>query len=786
MALAVKFLLDYDDEAENTSWSAEILQEGYGGGVLTPIMGGNPVQVLMRDIDDPFTPVCHTEATVTLVSETLGQYDEFKTADVFEYVLRLKRAGSIYWQGPLITEPFTEPFISAPYDVKLKFGDGLSELQYERFDVGGVLQSGFETVIDILVKCFDKLPISRGFREIINVFEDSMDDADTKGLFEQLIIFEPAFWERDFDDGIKGEDCLKIIEGIMYSLKCRLIVSEDKYYIIRIGETKTGGVVKHVDYDSTGTVTGNSTIDLRKPVTLSDDTLPDLLAHLNGASIDLYKQYQEVEFRYSSKNITSINNSILINGEFDGGFELENGSPVPLNYTRSTAVNTVLGVTPTALHLDESNASLAEFTAPGVFTFVPIETRLVMEDALLINTRIVNSPARIKPDIPPFTPVDFLAGIVNGVADQLTRETYFLQPESPADATITYKNLLTATGDHLEIRIEGWFDYTFADLTILNTTLPLIFHKWTIKLGANFYNTGTKTWSTNADARTWFRGFASQTDEWIDQTAGTKRHHFSETIVLENFPDDSVDDLTVTWFIPENYRAPDSGVDRISEVEVVFNAMELKYVSTDSTEFSIQKVLGETGSTDLRSRRYISEVRHGDGPSNFSVMSFRLPTTNLATASWSSRGGAESLPGYDILNITPIFENLGTYRLIFNGDLYGLLELHNVVSNIEGKQFLIKGMKFDTKINLYHVKLHEVGVFVPVVAFVPQFNLSGFSIPTVSDDEFIDPIETSNPSSEVNSQTNTFANTEEQTYTQTAHVQNNNDSSETADDYPIG
>ena len=778
MALGVKYRLDYDDE-QLISWRADILQEGYIGSITSVKMGGTPVMLEMRDIDDPFTPVCHSEATLTLMSESLGQFDQFKTADVFEYVLQVERDGTLFWQGTLLTEPFTEAFESAPFEIELKFSDGLSELSYERYDVSGALQSGYTSVIDILVKCLNKLPISRGFREIINLFEDNMNDADTEGLLEQLTIYEPAFWETDSDDKIKGEPCLKVIEGIMYSLKCRLIVSQDTYYIIRVAETKSTTGVKYVDYDSTGAVTGNGTIDLRKSTSGRTEVLPDLLAHLNGATIDINKQYQEVEFIYSSKNITTINNSLLINGNFNGGYELQNGSPVPLYYGRSAAVDTVLGVTPTALHLDTVFIPF-EIDTTGEGTDETNANVLVMEDALLTNTTILTNPIRDNNN-------EFLASLTPPVpAAQTTRETYYLFPESPADDTVTYKNLLYSTDDHIEIRIEGWFDYTYTNPSLGNMGMPMMFNKWKVKLGANYYNSGHKTWSTDTKSRVWDREWGNSiSDEVLEYDGGVKkrRHQFSKTIVLEKFISGSTDDLEITWFIPENMRAKGA----ISEMEIVFNQMAVKYVSDSSTEFSIQKVLGETGSTSLRTRRYKSEVRHSDGPSNFSIMSFRLPTTNLMTSSWSSRGGSESLPGYE-WDINSVFENLGTYRIIFNGDLYGLLELHNIVNLIqETKILLIKGMRFDTHHNVYELKLHEVGSFTPPpIVFIPQFDLSAFTDPTITQPTTEeDPIGATSVGAGIHSQTTTEANTEAQSYTQSTHVQTNNDTSESAGDYPL-
>lgn len=775
MALVLKYELDYADEL-GIEWRAEILQEGHSGAVKTLKMGGSPVEIEMRDIDDPFTPVCHTEATVTLLSESLGQYDEFKTADVYEYTLRLERASVLYWQGTLLTEPFTEAFESTPYDVELKFSDGLSELIWERFDVAGVLQGGFETVIDIIVKCFDKLPFDRDIREIINMFEDSMNDADTEGLLEQLSMFEQAYWEIDpSDDKIKGIPCLDVLNFLIYALKSRLIVSEDKYYIISISEMKTVGVVKYVDYDSTGTVTGNATVALSKAVTGKSVALPSKLAHLAGASIDINKQYQEVEFRYSSKNITTLDNSILINGSFNIGYDPQGGALLPPYYTRSAAVDTSLTGDATGLYLKiNENPNI---TADELIV-------LVMGESLLINTRISSRPNRDNDE-------EFLASLKESPvpATQIARETYFLKPESPFDSSITYKNLLHDTADNLEIRIKGHFDYTYADLTIFNGSVPLVFNKWTVKLGANYYNTGHRTWSTDADSRVWHRewGGLGNQDVWIDQSLGIKRHTFDAVISLGKFITTDTSDLEVTWFIPETLRAPELplGVDLISEIEIVFEHMYIKYVSDDSTEFSINKVLGETGSSTLRTRRYISEVKHGDGPSAFSVMSFRLPTNNLPTSAWSTRGGAEAIPLYEF-DINDVFENLGTYRLIFNGNLYGLLELHNLITDIEGKKFMIKGMRFNTKSNVYELKLHEIGAFSPAITFTPQFTLGGIGVIPTSEDGNPDPISLAQGGTEVTSQNNTKSNTEEQSYTQTAPVIGNNDSSDTASDYPVG
>jgi len=786
MALGVKYRLDYSDE-QLISWRADILQEGFVGSITEVKMGGKPVTIEMRDIDDPFTPVCHTEATLTLMSESLGQYDEFKTGDVYEYSLEVERDGTLFWQGILLTEPFTEAFESAPYEIELKFSDGISELSYERYDVAGTLQGEFTSVIGILVKCFNKLPISRGFREIINLFEDRMDDADAEGLLEQLIIYEPAFWEVDkSDDIIKGEPALEVIEGICYSLKCRIVVSQDIYYIIRIAETKTLGTVKYVDYNSSGTVTGNGTIDLRKDTSGRTEVLPDLLAHLSGASIDINKQYQEVEFTYSSKNITTLNNSLLVNPYFEGGYEEQNGAPVPLYWGRSDELNDLLDITPTALHLTTG------YSYPSAN--VPNDWLLVMEDDLLKKTRIRGS--YINANIDPHTSggVDYLS--------KIGREEYNLFAESPANNTITYKNLYHSTDDNIEIRIKGWFDYTYSDpyTEVLPSGIggasPLIRCSFKVILDGKYYHMDISgnfvEWSTDDNDRAHLFEWGKPTDDEIlemtdppDARPKKRRHYFDRSIILASTTSEGISNLSITWYIPDNFRVPDiEWNETISAFEIVFNSLEVNYISDSSTEFSIHKVLGETDSTTLRTRRYKSEVKHSDGPSNFSVMSFRIPT-NLITKLWSSRGGSEGLPGYE-WDIKSVFENLGTYRIIFNGDLYGLLEMHNIVNLIqESKILLIKGMRFDTKHNIYELKLHEVGSFSVPIDYTVQFGLSAFTGLIVTEAaESENPFNTSTDGYHAVAETTWDSNTETQSYTQVTHIQTNNDTG-TLEDFPL-
>ena len=185
---------------------------------------------------------------------------------------------------------------------------------------------------------------------------------------------------------------------------------------------------------------------------------------------------------------------------------------MPLYYGRSAAVNTVLGVTPTALHLDTVFIPF-EIDTTGEGTDETNANVLVMENALLTNTRIGDNPT--------INGSGFLTQVVDGIAAQVTRETYYLFPESPADITVTYKNLLYSTDDHIEIRISGHFDYTYSNSSLLNNGMALMFNKWKIKLGTKYYNSGTQTWNTDANSRVWIRNWGDwSTDEVLEYDGG--------------------------------------------------------------------------------------------------------------------------------------------------------------------------------------------------------------------------------------------------------------------------
>ncbi|MBL4654155.1 MAG: hypothetical protein JKY53_15025 [Flavobacteriales bacterium] len=737
------------------NWEADILQDGYVGSITDVKGGPDPIRHILPSFDNVFEPICSSKAEVTLMVESLDFFVEFQTADVYEYYIDIKRDGATYFKGVLIAETYTEQFQSAPYTIKIIFNDGLAELQFERFDNSGVLRTGFTSLMDILTKCFSFLPFLRKTRELINIFEDTLADGDTRGLLEQIEIYEGAFWERDkSDDVIKGENCLEVIRGIMSSLKCRIIVSQDMWYIIRIGEMFDASI-KFVQYDTAGAVESNSTISLAQTISKTG-THPTLLRHLAGGTNNISREYQEVEFDYTSKNDNTIDNNTIINWDFSGGFDLENGSPVPKLWKRSAAVNTVLATTPTALRI--ISVPSIGFTAHW----------LRMEEALLTNTGISSNPQ---------------AGGDNIIPIDATRESFSLTPEDPSDSSVSKKDLLHNTADHLEIRIKGWVDYT-RNVT-LNSARGFLFFRFKVQLGSDLYNTSNQVWNTTSTNRVWTRVWTYPWNE-PDSAPSTKRRHFDERIVLANFPSTGVSDLTVTWFIPENGR-PTSGngvTQLLDKYEITVESVKIQYVSNNSTEFATNKVLGETGSTTLRTNRFKASVKHSDGPSDFSIMSFRRPTTNLATTLWSTRGGAEALPGYKILVIDPIFENMGKLRQVFNGPMYGFLELHNTISGIDSKVMALKGFDFSLKSSTIKVKPHEVAAFSPVITYFPQFDLSGFTNPDDSTDfnitateDFINNTANLIQGLQVSSTNITIAATQP--------ITGNNDDKGTAKDYPI-
>lgn len=329
----------------NNLWRINIYSNGYGGSV-TAVSGTDSVINISYKKQDITAAINGSECTLGLYATTTGQYDEFLTAAPLQYWLQVYKSTdggttwNVYWQGVNTTDTVSETYVSAPYQVSLKFNCGLGELQWHRYENSGALFDSYEQVIQVLNNCFSFLPYSLNIREIINVREDTM--TDSSGLLQQLYIDDQAFYENGPDQLVHGIPCMKIIQMICTGLNCRVYQSNNMWFVERIYErTKTS--VKYFDY-TTGSITTANTMaysatgTLAWTRTISNSTYPKLLGS-SEKGVTTKNPITVFTLDTSAYN----NDELIPNPFFEDVPSAKDAGGRPLRWDRSSAIQSVGG-----------------------------------------------------------------------------------------------------------------------------------------------------------------------------------------------------------------------------------------------------------------------------------------------------------------------------------------------------------------------------------------------------------------------------------------------------------
>jgi len=110
--------------------------------------------------------------------------------------------------------------------------------------------------------------------------------------------------------------------------------------------------------------------------------------------------------------------------------------------------------------------------------------------------------------------------------------------------------------------------------------------------------------------------------------------------------------------------------------------------------------------------------------------------------------------------------------------------LHNTVTGIDSKLFIIKSYTFDIRAGIHTVTLHEFGAAAPPIVYRPQVSLAPFSNPSDSGDGDIGMIEGATNNQTHSDQNSGNVNSDAIDVTTTSVVKSTNDSPETGGDYP--
>jgi hypothetical protein len=296
MAYGEKYSLEFgDDPLHGNTWKIEIHEDGYVGSSTDVIAEGKPAEISWKG-GDLFEPIRSSEATINFLSVTDFQWADFFTPDEFQFLCKIKKNGSLYWEGIQMVENYSESYILPPYPVQLRFSDGLGNLKFIKFEDSGLI-TGTDTLLNVIIFCLEKLPYSKNIVEFTNIIEDDISAVATNNLLNTTYVDKSAF--RKYNSATQQDEgmmCLDVIKSILVSTGCTIFQSDNKWHIVRIEEYEKNQP-DYIEYTAgSDTISSSGQRSVLLDITNNKNT--GLLWINRDAELEISDVFSEIEINY--------------------------------------------------------------------------------------------------------------------------------------------------------------------------------------------------------------------------------------------------------------------------------------------------------------------------------------------------------------------------------------------------------------------------------------------------------------------------------------------------------
>lgn len=154
MAYAEKYILSFISERGN-DYKISILQQGYSGSAVSKKLGVPP----MLNIEEGEGRIKGSSLTFALQCDVEGELSGLYTTDNKEFRVDLYRNGTLYWQGYLLPELYSENYIDPPFDVSVTATDQLATLKNLKYQGADEYASLHDIISNILSSTELSLPV---------------------------------------------------------------------------------------------------------------------------------------------------------------------------------------------------------------------------------------------------------------------------------------------------------------------------------------------------------------------------------------------------------------------------------------------------------------------------------------------------------------------------------------------------------------------------------------------------------------------------------------------------
>ncbi len=616
MAFGEKFKFDYVDLIRNNTWEIGIFEDGFGGIASSIVGSGEPVIITWLE-SILFEPIGSSECIVELESNSNFQFKDFLSATPNQFLIKVKKNGSLYWQGVNVTENNTEPYDDVPYSTKLKFTDGLGQLKFTEFEDGGLID-GNRDIIGIIVFCLNKLPYQLNVIEMINVLEDNLTSPPASfGFLNTTLLNQEVFRNLNLStQSFEGWNCLAVIREILHSIGATIYQSNNKWHIVRIEEYEAASVT-FVEYlAGFNTVVATGSLPVR--VTIDNDAENGISWINRNSDLNVSKVFDEIEYIYKF------------------GSPDQNPGELLSDSTFFISVNSIVDIE--GFDLWELGSGYSPGLSPRKFSVTGNDFYYLTD-----TTGMFYSNASMQ---------------INPVFDS----SKFLRSLEYAGSANTRNNLITTVNDNAVVTWDGFIEIELGAYTVagfdqtsqLNIPYEVTFF-FAVQIGINFLeedSDGVMSWGLNASSVISVRklfDLKKPLYSWRGGVDGSGNRPLTRVyrygpiqVALPNFPENALSALNFKFFQPATpIIFPDltNPGSAIQAVEIQVTPLSLLYQPNNGK--ILTEVIASQFSTNVKDRKKTVIVRFGDGPHTVIPNSFLVSIGIALEASnnWVKGGG---------------------------------------------------------------------------------------------------------------------------------------------------
>lgn len=513
MAYGVKYFFTFKDQHNVREYKLEILEEGFTGSSAEIVDASDrPVELEYKGKEDVFkNPIVPSVCHVRILAKQAFEFRDLVNSDQFKHICKLyakiSNSFELIWAGVHMPDIYKEVFAKTPYELELKFTDGLGQLKNIEYKPKGntAIGTSFQTCTEILKQALGELPseIQTDVFEYIDIREDEtdldlLDDTRPNSVLNQHYLNEQSFLKQRRTEDDQGtitnkeefESCFKVIERVCKTFQAKIFkggldlqgpLSASPYYrVVSVNLHNSTSKLYGVDPQQTGDKSEVFEIDNEETLASADKNdqfKTEALLAEKQAELEFYLACSQVKLDYEGD---AKKDNIITEGDFKYRDTRPGGSSVPSGFTRQIdwneqTNNTIHGWSASipGLQLNTGTLKSNTYTVDANKLRLHLKAKLSFDVSNVPNaTNVDNLPGRFAKQIPSL----FIISPEFKFVDPNNNNLFLIQPKNLILSNSgTSKLNMSVEPPLYEAEIEGEFSISGVgtqDLTITLDGLP--------------------------------------------------------------------------------------------------------------------------------------------------------------------------------------------------------------------------------------------------------------------------------------------------------------------------